>query len=177
MMTQLTARDRRRIPGSGLRCNRGATAIEFALVVIPFLAVLGAIFETALVTISKITLDGAVVSLARQDFAAGATIPTQVDFRTQLCAAPVLMLATCTNPAAVCIAAISAPTDFPTTYPITSCSAAGYAPNGSDRCFIVRVEYAVPALFDLIGLGLGLLGGSPSKTSIMVGTTAIVRRS
>jgi len=49
-----------------VRCRRGAAAAEFALISIPFVALLGAIMQTALVFFAGRVLDQAVSQAARQ---------------------------------------------------------------------------------------------------------------
>ena len=51
---------------SGLRCRAGVVAVEFALVLLPFVLVLLAIIETGYVALTRTVIDGAVASASRQ---------------------------------------------------------------------------------------------------------------
>jgi Flp pilus assembly protein TadG len=79
---------RRRGPtGALLRDERGATAIEFGILAIPFFAIVGAILETALVFLASQILDSAVQDASRliltgQAQSAHYTID---NFRTAVC--------------------------------------------------------------------------------------------
>ncbi|ACA16847.1 TadE family protein [Methylobacterium sp. 4-46] len=79
------------------RARRGATAVEFGLVAIPFISLLAAIMETAIAFFAGQLLDAAVTDTARavytgsfqsQATQSGALTPSQAldAFRTKLCA-------------------------------------------------------------------------------------------
>ena len=50
----------------GLRCRSGVVAVEFALILLPFVIVLLAIIETGYVALTRTIIDGAVASASRQ---------------------------------------------------------------------------------------------------------------
>src|SRR5262245_1464059 len=69
VFSQLLARARRRsakMAGRFARAEGGATAVEFALVAIPFLMLVFAIIELGLVYLVSLTLENAVIDVGRQ---------------------------------------------------------------------------------------------------------------
>lgn len=78
---------------AGLRCNRfvreesGATIIEFALLSVPFFAIVGAILETAVIFLSSQVLDSAVHDASRlvRTGQAQAASFDEEDFRAAIC--------------------------------------------------------------------------------------------
>jgi Flp pilus assembly protein TadG len=73
--------------GRTFGCNEsGTTAIEFALLGIPFFAVVGAILETALVFLSGQILDSAVQDAARQIRTGQGANFNATSFKTAVCA-------------------------------------------------------------------------------------------
>jgi Flp pilus assembly protein TadG len=104
---------RRRLPGGSIRlrssrhfalCRKGATAVEFALVAAPFLALLIAMFETALVFFAGRVLDEVTEEASRYILTGQAqqSNMTQAQFLTYVCtgsntAALVSALFNCNN--------------------------------------------------------------------------------
>lgn len=68
-----------------LKDQRGATAVEFALVVGPFLIFLGAIIEVGIMLFTEYTLQNAVQEASRQIQTGQMTAATSSDFKTLLC--------------------------------------------------------------------------------------------
>ena len=89
-MRQLFARARGRMPASLRRFaghNRGVAAVEFALVILPFLALLFAIIQTALVFFATQVLETAVADSARLVLTGQAQDGgfTQASFKNAVC--------------------------------------------------------------------------------------------
>lgn len=70
-----------------IRCNRGATIVEFALVVAPFLALLIALFQTVLVFFASRVLDETTIQASRYIFTGQAqqSNMTQAQFANYVC--------------------------------------------------------------------------------------------
>lgn len=66
-------------------CSRGATAVEFALVATPFLALLTALLQTSLVLFASRVLDEAVEQASRQILTGRALSMTASDFGQLVC--------------------------------------------------------------------------------------------
>ena len=86
----MTSRNRRtRLLSRFHRAERGATAVEFALVALPFLILLFGIVELAMVFIVSTTLEGATESASRRirtgEFQTGGAT-TKQDFKNLVCA-------------------------------------------------------------------------------------------
>jgi Flp pilus assembly pilin Flp len=79
------------------RHQDGAAAVEFALVAVPFLALLFAILETALVFFAGQTLEAAVTDAGRLIMTGQAQGFSQADFKTQVCNRLAGGLFDCTN--------------------------------------------------------------------------------
>ena len=70
-----------------LRNQRGATAVEFALLALPFFAIIGAILETSVVFLSSQVLDSAVQDTSRyiRTGQAQGVIVTAANFKARVC--------------------------------------------------------------------------------------------
>ncbi|WP_193337044.1 TadE/TadG family type IV pilus assembly protein [Devosia beringensis] len=70
-----------------LRDQRGATAVEFGLLALPFFAIIGAILETSVVFLSGQVLESAVQDTSRyiRTGQAQGVIVTAADFKAQVC--------------------------------------------------------------------------------------------
>ena len=86
---KITARVHRLLPAHAACCfarhQDGAAAVEFALVAVPFLALLFAILETALVFFAGQTLETAASDSARMIMTGQGANWSVSDFQTQLC--------------------------------------------------------------------------------------------
>ncbi|MCW2282344.1 Flp pilus assembly protein TadG [Rhodoblastus acidophilus] len=157
-----------RLPGAARRlpaAREGSTAVEFALIALPFIALMVAIFEVAMVFLAQHELETAVEKTSRS-LLTGQTQtanPTQAQFVSSICGyLPAFF--TCSKimvdlqPAASFAAAnTSAPT---LTY-----DASGNVSNtwqfnmgASGNIMVLRVMYQFPVLPDIMGLKLAKLG-------------------
>jgi len=83
-----TGQAARRLMRGRLACDeRGTTAVEFALLGLPFFMIIGAIMETSLVFLSSQVLESAVQDTSRliRTGQSQGTIQTAADFRTKVC--------------------------------------------------------------------------------------------
>jgi len=69
----------------GLRCTRGATAVEFALIAVPFLALITAMVETALVFFAGQVLQAATTEAGRLVMTGQAQGMTASQFQQAVC--------------------------------------------------------------------------------------------
>lgn len=144
------------------RDRRGAVAIEFAIVSIPFFAILFAILETALVFFMGQLLDAAVTSAARNIRTGAATRGgwNEARFRTEVCgemmnliSCPQLYLRVQTFNAFSDItftAPLNADDDFP--------DDGSYAASSANQIVAVTAYYQWPIIFDFLGMTLADLG-------------------
>jgi len=159
-----------------VRSESGASAVEFALVAAPFLALLVALFDTALVFLAGRELDQAVASASRYIMtgqAQGANM-TQAQFNQWVCNY-VSALFTCNNlmvnvqnyPSASAVTASN---------PVLTYNAQGqvtnnwtYSPGGPGDYVVVQVMYQWPVVLAPLGFNLATLGnGDMQLTSTAV---------
>ena len=144
----------------------GATAVEFAMVSVPFFGLLFAIFETAFVFLAQEGLDAATTAAARQLMTGQAqnisTITTAAQFANSLICNPTppaqRILPTFINCANLIVDVSQASTFAGAnvsksfyTNPTTN-----YDPGGADCIVVVRVVYPMPAYLSIIA-GNGLV--------------------
>lgn len=145
-----------------LRDREGATAVEFAILAIPFMALIGATFESALCFLAGQILDTAVADAGRlirtgQAQAAGYSAST---FKTQVCNR-LYVLFTCDNltiDAKVytnfTAAVTSMPIDGSGNFDSSSFT---YQMGSSTQIVVVRAFYQYPLYFNKLGLDLSNL--------------------
>jgi Flp pilus assembly protein TadG len=145
-----------------LRHQEGATAVEFALVAAPFLALIFAILETAIVFFAGQTLETAVADSARLIMtgqAQNATPPlTAATFKNAVCARLFAMF-NCSN-IYVDVQTYSNFSGISQALPIDSngnltTSAFGFNPGAAGSIVVVRIMYQWPifvSLFNINGL-------------------------
>jgi Flp pilus assembly protein TadG len=144
----------------------GGTAVEFAMVSMPFFALLFAIFETALAFLTTQMLETAVSNAARQIYTgqfqqdaknAGQT-PSQLanNFRTAVCD-NVTALFDCQNTLKVDIRTFTSFPDAAVPTPITNgqfdSSGFGYQPPGPDQIVVVRAAMEYPVIVPITQFG------------------------
>ena len=152
----------RRGPLALLRDRRGATAVEFGILALPFLALMGAIFESALCFLAGQILDTAVADAGRlirtgQAQAAGYS---QATFSTQVCNR-LYVLFDCSG-LSIDSKVYTNFTSANTSMPIDAdknfdTSGFGFQMGGSSEIVVVRVFYQYPLYFNLLGLDLSNL--------------------
>lgn len=151
-------------------CRKGATAIEFALVAAPFLALLVALFETALVFFAGRVLDEVTEEASRYILTGQAqqSNMTQAQFENYICtstntAALVSALFNCNN-LMVNVASYSDFTTASTSMPALTFNANGtvsntwsYSPGNPGSIVVVQVMYQWPIILGPLGFNLSNL--------------------
>lgn len=159
----------RRLPAAFGRARDGSMAVEFALVLLPFLVLLGAVFEASLLTLSQQTLNNGVDRAGRAVFTGafqedydGTDAATR--FRTALCNGPTLFdcaavkveVATAKAFAQI---AISDPYDAANKALSASFGSRFQCPAGNDVVSI-RAAVVVPRFFTILDLSSRKVGAS-----------------
>jgi Flp pilus assembly protein TadG len=169
---------RRLLDRLGLRgfcgAEEGATAIEFAMVAAPFIALLFAVLETALVFFAGQTLEAAVADSARLIMTGQAQTQglTQAAFKNQVCAR-IFGLFDCANKLYVDVESYPNFAAVNTTPPVQNgaldTSKMTYSPGGPGDIVIVSLYYQWPIAVSLLGNNLSNLAGSQR---LLVATSA-----
>ena len=151
-----------------VRRQDGAAAVEFGLVALPFLALIFAIMETALVFFANQTLEAAATESARlimtgQAQSAGYNEST---FKSQVVCAYLkagVSLFDCANGIKVDVKSYSSFSAINTTPPVTSgtldTTNLAYTPGNAGDIVVVRLYYEWPIYVSLLGNNLGKLNG------------------
>jgi len=148
------------------RAQDGATAVEFALVAAPFLALIFAIIETALVFFAGQTLETAATDAARLIMTGQAQTAgySQSDFKTAVCNRLAGGLFDCTNGVYVDVKTYSSFTSINTAPPIVNgkldTSNMTYTPGGPGNIVVVRLYYQWPIIVSMLGDNLANLNGN-----------------
>ena len=137
------------------RDRRGATAVEFGLVAVPFLGLLMAIFETGFVFFNNVGLQSAVQTASRTVLtgtaqANSATVSTVAQFNATYICPNLPSFISCSSiitdvRTATAFASADASNDFYTT-------ATEYCPGAPGTIVVVRVAYPMPVFFPIIGM-------------------------
>lgn len=151
------------------RARAGATAVEFALVSLPFLTLLCAVFEAGLLTLSQQMLNNGVDRASRTVFTGafqeGANGSAAVDrFRTVLCNGPVLFSCAdvkieVTTARTFAAGSASDPYDAKAMALSARFGTQFQCPAGND-VVTVRAAVVVPRFFTLLDLSPRKIGGS-----------------
>ena len=162
---------RRLLPGraarSFVRRQDGGAAIEFSLVALPFLALIFAIMETALVFFANQTLEAAATESARLIMTGQAQSAgyTQSTFKDQVVCAYLksgVSLFDCTNGVQVDVKSYSSFSAINTAPPIKNgkldTTNLAYTPGGAGDIVVVRLYYEWPIYVSLLGNNLANLG-------------------
>ena len=149
----------------------GVAAVEFSLVAAPFLALMFAIMETALVFFASQTLETAVADSARLIMTGQAQTQsfTAAQFKTQVCS-KIGGLFDCAGGLQIDVKTYSSFGSVDNSAPLDAngnlkTSSFGYTPGGPGDIVVVRLMYQWPVYVSLIGLNLSDL--SSSKRLIM----------
>ncbi len=148
-----------------IRRPDGAAAVEFALVALPFLGLLFAILQTALVFFADQTLETAVANASRlimtgQAQNAGDTATT---FKNAVCA-QIVALFNCTGGVYVNVQTYTSFASVSTTPPVTNgqlnTTNLQYQPGGPGDIVVVQLYYQWPIDVSLLGNNLSNLTGN-----------------
>ena len=144
----------------------GATAVEFALVAAPFLALVFAILETALIFFASQTLEAAATDSARLIMTGQAQTSgySKDDFKTAVCNRLAGGLFDCTNGVYVDVKTYTTFTAITATPPITNgqldTSNMVYTPGGPGDIVVVRLYYQWPIYVSMFSDNLSNLNGN-----------------
>jgi Flp pilus assembly protein TadG len=166
---KITARVYRLLPARAARRfarqQDGAAAVEFALVAVPFLALLFAILETALVFFAGQTLESAATDSARLIMTGQAQNAgyTQDDFKTQVCNRLAGGLFDCSNGVYVDVKTYASFSAVNTASPIVNGAfdptKVAYSPGVQGSIVVVTLYYEWPIYVTLLGNNLSNLNG------------------
>lgn len=148
------------------RAQNGTAAVEFALVAAPFLALIFAILETALVFFAGQTLESAATDTARLIMTGQAQTAnySQDDFKTAVCNRLAGGLFDCSNGVYVDVKTYTSFTAITSTPPITNgqldTSNMAYAPGKAGEIVVVRLYYQWPIYVSMFSDNLSNLNGN-----------------
>lgn len=146
--------------------RRGATAVEFALVAAPFLALMFGVLELGLVFMVSTTLDNATEAAARtirtgQLQAAGGSANT---FKTAVCNNMTWLGASCAGKLTVDVRTFPKFADVAMTSPVTNgaidASKTNFTTGGGEDIVVVRAYYEWTLITPMLNAGLANLGGT-----------------
>jgi Flp pilus assembly protein TadG len=148
-----------------VRHEKGAAAVEFALIAVPFLALLFAILETALIFFAGQTLETAASESARLIMTGQAQTAgySKDDFKTQVCNR-IYGLFDCANGVYVDVKQYSSFGSVSNTSPVNNgqfdTTQMNYTPGGPNCIEVVTLYYQWPVYVSLLGSGLSNLNGN-----------------
>lgn len=155
------------------RCERGATAVEFALIAVPFLALLTAMVETALVFFAGQVLQAATSESGRLVMTGQAQGMTASQFQQAVCDRAGGLF-TCSQ-MSVNVQTFGSFTSAAGSNPIKDgkldTSGFGFSAGKPGQIEVVQVFYPWPLGMDLLGLGLNNVNGD----SHLLTATAVFR--
>jgi Flp pilus assembly protein TadG len=151
-----------------MRKQDGSAAVEFSIVAIPFLALIFAIMETALVFFAGQTLETAVADASRLIMTGSAQNQgwSKDDFKTAVCAQLNGGLFDCANKVLVDVrtyasfSAVTNDTTQPTTDGQLDPTKASYSPGIPGSLEVVRLYYQWPIYVSQLGYNLANSGGN-----------------
>jgi Flp pilus assembly protein TadG len=147
------------------RREDGVAAVEFAIVAAPFLALMFAIMETALVFFASQTLETAVADSARLIMTGQAQTQSfsQAQFKSAVCA-KVGGLFDCAGGLKVDVKTYSSFGSVDNSKPLDANGNLktnfGYQPGGPGEIVVVRLMYEWPVYASLLGFNLGNMAGN-----------------
>ena len=146
------------------RRDDGAAAIEFAIVATPFLAVLFAIMETAMVFFAGQTLETAVADSSRLILTGQAQTQAlnQASFKAAVCAR-IFGLLNCEDGMTVDVQKYTAFAAADLTRPVDdegNVKPGNYNPGGPCEIVVVRLIYAYPVYLAIMGFDLADMSGN-----------------
>ena len=148
------------------RAEDGLATVEFAIVAAPFLALMFAIMETAVVFFAGQTLETAVADSARLIMTGQAQSAsfTAAQFKTAVCG-KILGLFDCQGGLQIDVKTYTSFSTVSTSKPIDSngnlqTSSFGYSPGGPGDIVVVRLMYQWPIYVSLLGFNLADMTGN-----------------
>lgn len=151
----------------------GATAVEFALVSLPFFALIFAILETALVFFAGQVLESATADASRLLLTGQTKNMTQQTFKKQICDRSYAMFADCSNNLKVDVRVMNG-FNTPSRPPSNAkgdidTSGFGFSPGSGGDIVMVRAVYEWPVYISLMGFDLADL---PNRKRLLMATSA-----
>lgn len=146
--------------------RRGATAVEFAMVATPFLALMFGVLELGLVFMVSTTLDNATEAAARtirtgQLQTAGGSANT---FKTAVCNNMTWLGSSCSGKLTVDVRTFPKFADVSMSNPVTNgaidASKTNFTPGGGEDIVVVRAYYEWTLITPMLNAGLANLGGT-----------------
>ncbi len=165
LATPCRALSRRAVVRRFLKQQDGAAAVEFAMVVTPFLALTFAIIESAMVFFAGQSLEAATASAARLILTGQAQTAgySAADFKTQVCSR-VAGLFDCSNGVYVDVKTYNNFSSVSSTPPVSggqlNTSNMTYTPGGPGCIVKVSIYYQWPIYVSLLGNNLSNLNGN-----------------
>jgi Flp pilus assembly protein TadG len=154
------------------RRQEGSAAVEFGLVLLPFLALMFAIIETALMFFAQQTLETVTANAARLILTGQAQAQSQSWFQTQLCK-QVVALFNCATGISINVQTFSSFSSVTQPSYIKNGqfqpNTLVYQPGGPGDIVVVQVLYQWPIFVNLMGLNLGNLG---NNSRLLIATAA-----
>lgn len=156
LMVFKVRRSAKRVVRRFARDGKGATAIEFAMIAVPFFGLLFALFETALVFFLSSSLDVAVGEAARQFFtgtAQAANVSTAATFKSNLlCPTTGRILPTTFDCSKVIIDMQTAASfgSANTSKDFYTSGSTKFCPGGPSEIMVVRVVYPMPVYLTIL---------------------------
>lgn len=145
------------------RHQKGAAAVEFALVAVPFLALLFAIIETALVFFAGQTLETAASDAGRLVMTGQAQSFSKDEFKTAVCNYLAGGLFNCSGGVYVNVTTFASFGSVNTAAPVTNgqlnTANMNYTPGGPNCIVAVQLYYQWPIYVSLLGDNLANLNG------------------
>jgi Flp pilus assembly protein TadG len=146
-----------------VRRQEGAAAVEFALVAAPFLAMVFAIIETAIVFFAGQALETAAADSARLIMTGQAQIAgyDQAQFKAAVCG-KIYGLFNCNGGLSVNVKSYATFASIPLAKPITNGNvdpSTSYTPGEPGNIVVVRLMYQWPVYVSLLGLNLSDVSG------------------
>lgn len=154
--------------------NKGATSVEFALIIVPFLALLFGTLQSLLVSTAKLTLDSALQTLAYDAANASATDLQALLNRQNLCTKSVLFLVSCKASSDLCFSVIPLDLGGSIQEPVRTCQAKTAQENPSGCCYQIMVEYQIPVVFDFTRQ-LMFMSGNMAEPNILRSVAFVYR--
>ncbi|MGV8855927.1 MAG: TadE/TadG family type IV pilus assembly protein [Devosia sp.] len=163
--------------GRFVRDERGATAVEFGILAIPFFSIIGAILETSVVFLSGQILESAVQDTSRyiRTGQAQGMIVTAADFKSQVCGRLYGMFGDCSGLHVevqtlndFASLSITPPVDWTCTNLCGWTRTESYAPGKGSSIVVVQVYYKWPIVLSVGGMTLANL---PEQKRLLASST------
>lgn len=154
-----------RIARRFVRHEKGAAAVEFALVAVPFLALLFAILETALIFFAGQALETAAADASRLIMTGQAQTAgySQAEFKTQVCNR-IYGLFDCAGGVYVDVKQYSSFSSVNNTSPVNNgnfdTTQMSFVPGGPNCIEVVKLYYQWPVYVSLLNSGMSNLNGN-----------------